>query len=114
MGLFIPSEQSERVSIPEAPDLTALLKDYKGREAIAQGEAFDPEPLAIEGRTLRGNLTPGIKYALLPKKTRGATVNLRLVLRYGNLKSLQKQPKQTLIRRWCLLQIMKQNQSQNR
>lgn len=31
VGLFIPTEEAERITIPESPDLVALLKDYKGR-----------------------------------------------------------------------------------
>ncbi|MCG8648612.1 MAG: insulinase family protein, partial [Pirellulales bacterium] len=83
VGLFIPSEEAERVQIPEAPDLVALLKGYKGRKAIQQGERFDPSPLVIEERTERGELMPGFKYALLPKKTRGETVSLVITLRFG-------------------------------
>ncbi len=83
VGLFIPSETSERIDIPEAPDMKTVLKDYKGREAIAAGEQFDPAPDAIESRTERGNLVGGIQYALLPKKTRGGTVSLMLTLRFG-------------------------------
>ena len=89
VGLFYPSETSERVQVPESPDLTALLKGYKGREAIAAGEAFDPSPLVIEGRTQRGKLVDGIEYALLPKKTRGETVSLMLTLRFGTGESLK-------------------------
>tara|TARA_R110002049_G_scaffold309268_1_gene519613 strand:- start:152566 stop:155406 length:2841 start_codon:yes stop_codon:yes gene_type:complete len=89
VGLFHPSETSERVEIPEAPDLVALLKDYKGREAVAAGEEFDPSPLAIEERTERGKLTGGIEYALLPKKTRGETVSLMLTLRFGTGETLK-------------------------
>lgn len=82
-GLFIPSEESDRVSIPEAPDIAAMLKGYKGREAVAAGEQIDPEPTAIEKRTLRGKLTGGLEYAFLPKKTRGETVSMQLTLRFG-------------------------------
>ncbi len=83
VGLFIPSETSERIDVPESPDLKIALKDYKGRAAMAAGEAFDPDPELIEGRTLRGELVGGIQYALLPKKTRGETVSLMLTLRFG-------------------------------
>ncbi|WP_235935331.1 M16 family metallopeptidase [Candidatus Laterigemmans baculatus] len=88
-GLFIPTEQAERVSIPEAPDLNALLADYKGRESVAEGEAFDPSPQNIEQRTTRGELTEGIKYAFLPKQTRNESVSLMLTLRYGDAESLE-------------------------
>jgi zinc protease len=83
VGLFIPSEEAQRVSIPESPDLASFFEDYKGREVVAQGEQFDPSPLAIEGRTERGQLVGGIHYALLPKKTRGNTVSLMLTIRFG-------------------------------
>ncbi|HVJ68695.1 MAG TPA: pitrilysin family protein, partial [Caulifigura sp.] len=64
------------------------IGDYKGREAIAAGEAFDVSPNNIESRTTRGKLGSGLKTALLPKKTRGETVQLRLTLRYGSVESL--------------------------
>ncbi|MDM4016703.1 M16 family metallopeptidase [Roseiconus lacunae] len=83
VGLFIPSETSERISIPESPNLIARLEGYKGREAIQQGEQFDPSPENIEQRTQRGKLANGIQYALLPKQTRGGSVNLSLTLRFG-------------------------------
>lgn len=83
VGLFIPSEESERAAIPESPNLQTMLDGYKGRKAVAAGEVFEPTPAAIEGRTERGNLIDGIEYALLPKKTRGETVNLMLTLRFG-------------------------------
>ncbi len=89
VGLFIPTEKAERITIPESPDLMALLKDYKGREDVQQGEQFDPSPLAIEERTMRGKLTGGIEYALLPKKTRGGAVNLMLTLRFGTGETLK-------------------------
>ena len=58
-----------RAEIPSAPDLTAMLKDYKGGAAIAAGEQIDPTPAAIEARTKRTSVG-GIKLALLEKKTR--------------------------------------------
>lgn len=88
VGLFIPSEEAQRVEIPEAPDLKTVLKDYKGREAVAAGEHFDPAPDTIEARTLRGELVGGIQFAMLPKKTRGETVSLMLTLRFGTGETL--------------------------
>ncbi|MGB7327979.1 MAG: pitrilysin family protein [Rubripirellula sp.] len=89
VGLFIPSETSERIEIPEAPDMKTVLKDYKGREAVAAGEQFDPTPSVIESRTERGDLIGGIQYALLPKKTRGETVSMMLTLRFGTGETLK-------------------------
>ncbi|WP_231602837.1 M16 family metallopeptidase [Neorhodopirellula pilleata] len=89
VGLFIPSEESDRVTIPDSPDLNALLRDYKGREAVTAGERFDPDPIAIEERVIRGQLVGGIEYALLPKKTRGDSVSLMLTIRFGTPESLK-------------------------
>ncbi|MEY4566673.1 MAG: Protease 3 precursor [Planctomycetota bacterium] len=89
LGQFIPSEKSERATIPERPVLSDVLADYKGRGDLEQGEEFDSSPLAIEERTERGVLVDGIKYAMLAKKTRGNTVNMTLNLRYGDENSLK-------------------------
>ncbi|AMV31975.1 Peptidase M16 inactive domain protein [Pirellula sp. SH-Sr6A] len=88
VGRFMPADRSDRIQIPERPDVNELVKDYKGREAISEGEQFDPSPANIESRLVRGKLASGLPYAFLAKKTRGATVNLTLNLRFGDEKSL--------------------------
>ena len=45
---------------PPSPDVAAMLKDYKGEAAVAQGEAFDPSPANIESRTTRTKLANGL------------------------------------------------------
>ncbi len=89
IGEFIPTEKPERVEIAAAPDINALVKDYKGGAAIAQGEAFDPTPTNIDKRTVRGELQPGIRLALVSKKTRGGVVNATLRLHFGNEENLK-------------------------
>lgn len=89
VGLFVPSEKAEKTPIPETPDLAKIFADYKGREALAAGEAFDVSPENIEKHVTRKDLVEGIKLVLLPKKTRGQTVELRLTLRYGDLNNLK-------------------------
>jgi zinc protease len=88
VGMYVPSDKAERATVPETPDIAEVLKDYKGGETIAAGEAFDPTPENIEKRVKRSKLPSGLKVALLPKKTRGETVALQLSLRYGNEESL--------------------------
>lgn len=92
VGLYIPSEQIQRTTVPPTPDLAEMIGDYQGREVADVGEEFDVAPDKIEARTKR-TAVEGIKVALLPKKTRGATVVLRMTLRYGNEKSLFGQTK---------------------
>lgn len=88
VGMFIPTEKAERASIPETPDVAKLLEGYRGRTAVAAGEAFEPTPENIEKRVIRSELG-GLKTAYLPKKTRGEFVNVRLNLRFGNEESLK-------------------------
>jgi zinc protease len=85
---FIPTVNPERAEIPPAPDVAAMLKDFKGGEAIAPGEAFDPSPANIESRVTRAALPGGMKLVLLPKKTRGGTVVALINLRFGDEKSV--------------------------
>ncbi len=89
VGLFIPSEKSERVEMPTRPDLQELLADYKGRGEVEQGEQLSPDPNVIESRTTRGQLSNGLRTAWLPKKTRGKKVNIVINLRYGTEEEIQ-------------------------
>ncbi|MBS9523660.1 insulinase family protein [Litoribacter alkaliphilus] len=89
VGMFIPTEQPLRAEIPAAPNVAELVKDYKGRELVAAGENFDPSPANIESRTVRTTLSNGMELAMLPKKTRGESVEARMVFRFGDLESLQ-------------------------
>ncbi|MCC6459089.1 MAG: insulinase family protein, partial [Saprospiraceae bacterium] len=89
IGFFIPEKNPDRAEIPDAPNLDELLKDYKGKAAIAQGEDFDPSPANIEKRTTRGKLANGMEYALLSKENRGDGVNATFTLRFGTLESLK-------------------------
>jgi zinc protease len=88
IGQFIPTDHPDRSEIPAPADVSAMVKDYKGQAALAQGEAFDPSPANIDARTVRVTLPNGMKLALLSKKTRGATVRATLTLHYGDEKSL--------------------------
>lgn len=91
VGIFVPTQKPDRAEIPVVADVSSVLKDYKGDPAIAKGEAFDPTPEVIEKRVKRGELPGGMKTALLSKKTRGETVSVQLVLRFGDETSLKGQ-----------------------
>ena len=82
LGQFVPTAKPERAELPPRVDVAAMLQGYTGRAALAQGEAFDPSPANIESRVKRSQVS-GLKVALLPKKTRGETVNVALNLRWG-------------------------------
>jgi zinc protease len=88
IGLFVPGEP-DRAEIPERPDVTAMLQGYTGDEARSEGEAFDPTPANIDARTTRAELANGIKLVMLPKETRGDSVNAVIRLNYGDENSLK-------------------------
>jgi len=91
VGLYIPADEPMRAEIPAPPDVAGLVKDYKGGEALAAGESFDVTPSAIEARVIRAKVAPGIKLVMVPKKTRGATVQAAMRFHMGDEKSLQGQ-----------------------
>ena len=88
LGEFIPTATPDRAEIPATPDPAARFKDYKGGEAIQQGEVFDPTPQNIEARVIRATLPNGLKLVMFPKKTRGGTVVASMNVRFGDEKSL--------------------------
>ncbi len=89
IGYFIPESEPDRAEIPDVDDVQALVADYKGREAIAQGEEFDPSPENIESRVSREENKNAIDLALLPKETRGDAVVARMTFRFGDLEKLK-------------------------
>jgi zinc protease len=89
VGVFVPTSQPERTPVPPTPDIASLVEGYKGRDVSESAESFDVSPLAIEARVLRPEPIEGVKIALLPKKTRGGTVQVHLTLHYGNAENLK-------------------------
>jgi zinc protease len=88
VGLFYPTKTPDHVEIPTAPDVTALVQDYKGDAVKEAGEAFDATPANIEANLKRAALPGGLKMVLLPKKTRGGSVFVAMSLRFGDEKTL--------------------------
>jgi zinc protease len=88
VGVYIPSKESMRLAVPEAPPIELVVKDYKGGSVAAAGEAFDPSPANLDART-KIVKDGGLKAGLLTKKNRGDTVSLVLTLHYGNEDSLK-------------------------
>ena len=87
-GLFIPTKSPDRTKVPMLASLAKSIGNYKGRQDIALGEAFDPSPENIDKHTKIETLPSGLKAALLEKKTRGHEIHMRLTLHYGDVKSL--------------------------
>ena len=89
IGRFYPTKTPvETILIPHTENLAALVGNYKGKEAMGTGEAFDVGYDAIEKRLDRGKLSNGIIYGLIEKSNRGNTVSISFSIRNGNAKSL--------------------------
>ncbi|MBP0597714.1 insulinase family protein [Herbaspirillum sp. LeCh32-8] len=92
VGLYVPEDQPQRADVPAAPTVGSLLAQYQPRPPVAAGEAFEPAPGNIEQRTTL--VAPGqaphtaLKLALLPKKSRGETVSVRMNLEFGDAQTL--------------------------
>jgi len=84
VGEFIPDARPDRAPMQASVDIAAMVKGYKGDAPIAAGEAFDPTPANLDARTQRFTLANGMKVALLPKKTRGGTVQFALRMHHGD------------------------------
>ncbi len=88
-GQFFPEAHPDRATVPATGDVDAMVKGYKGRAALADGEQFDASPTNIDKRTRTGKIDGGAQYALLSKKTRGGTVTAQITLRLGTEAALR-------------------------
>ncbi len=88
VGRFIPTSAPDRTEVPAVPDIAAALQGYQGR-VIAQGEVFDPSPANVAARSEQVALPNGMKAILLPKSTKGGSVDISLQLRLGSAASLK-------------------------
>jgi zinc protease len=89
IGYFLPTDETPaRAEIPAPPDVTALVAGYTGREAVAEGEAFEPTPANIDARTETFSLASGMEVAFLPKRNRGGAVTVTIQLRFGSEQAL--------------------------
>ncbi len=89
VGLFIPTKDPDRTEIPERVDIAKKLEGYKGRKAMAKGEAFDPTPANIDARTEVVKIADGVQVAMLPKTVRGGRVFMSGVLHFGTAETLK-------------------------
>ncbi len=88
VGTFVPDASPDRAPDIAAVDVAAMVDGYKGDEAVAAGETFDPTPANLDARAQRFALPGGMQVALLPKKTRGGAVRFSLRLNQGSEETL--------------------------
>ena len=90
VGSFIPSAAPVRAPAPARVDVAAVMKSFKGGDAVAAGEDFDVSVANIERRTTIATVpgVAGLRTAFLPKATRGGKVTVLIALQLGDEKSL--------------------------
>lgn len=91
LGRFVPTDAPDRAPYATRTDPAQQLKDFKPRATEAAGEAFDSTPAGLDKRSQVLTLPNGMKLALLPKKNKGGTVEMRFDLHLGSLESLRGQ-----------------------
>lgn len=87
LATYVPTDKPQRAPEPVVANIVEQMKGFKPQAAAAVAEAFEATPDNIDRRTQRARVG-GIEVALLPKGTRGNAVQVRLVLRFGDEKSL--------------------------
>ncbi|MEX8503857.1 MAG: M16 family metallopeptidase [Leptothrix ochracea] len=91
LATYLPTDKPKRAPAPKRVDLAAEMSTFVAGPALAKGEAFDPDPALIDKRVQRSSLAGGLKLALLPKSSRGQSVNAQWVLHFGDAESLKGQ-----------------------
>ena len=91
LGRFVPTDAPDRAPHAVRTDPATQLAGFKPRAAVAAGETFDATPAGIDRRSQVLTLPNGMKLALLPKKSKGGTVEMRFDLHFGTLESLRGQ-----------------------
>ncbi len=89
VGNFLPSKKPMRVEIEHTEGIEDLVANYKGKEGLKAGEAFDVSYENIEKALESGMLDKSkIEYGFINKDNRGETVNLTFSIRNGNVDQL--------------------------
>lgn len=89
VGNFVPTKQPMRIEIPHTEGLEDLVTNYKGKEAMDAGEAFDVSYTNIQNRLESGMLgRTSIEYGFIKKANRGETVNVNFTFRNGSVDDL--------------------------
>lgn len=88
LAWYLPTENAVRAPQPERVDVEKLLADHVWRQQTAFVADFPLTPQSIEDRVISGQLAGGLRYALLPRHTKGDRVSIVLRLQWGDLVNL--------------------------
>ena len=94
LGVHIPTDAPLRAPAPASVNVAQQMQGFVPQAAAVAAEQFAATPANIDARTQRGRLAgnaSGVQFALLPKTTRGQSVNAVITLRGGELATFQGQ-----------------------
>lgn len=83
-GLFLPTSDPVRATIPPTPDVSELVRDYQSDVQVEAGQAFVATPENIDQCVLHMRIASRIDVALLPKATRGDLVVAEFRFHFGS------------------------------
>ncbi len=83
VATFLPENSPVRAEITPAPLAAEVLKDWKPTTQVSQGETFEASAKNIDART-ELHTVGALKIALLAKKTRSETVQVRMSFNRGS------------------------------
>ncbi|MET0383559.1 MAG: pitrilysin family protein, partial [Burkholderiaceae bacterium] len=89
LGRFIPTDAPDRSPPARRVDPAAALEGFQPTATFGAGETFDSSPANLDRRTEVSTLPNGMKLALLPKKSKGGTVEMHVDLHFGSLDGLR-------------------------
>ena len=87
VAVFLPEDKPQRAEVPPPLSVHDMLKNFTPHATLEAGERFDPTPENIDART-KVIHAGELKIALLPKKTKGGTVNVAMAFHFGDLQTL--------------------------
>ena len=86
VGVYLPTTDLKRAEMPKDPTVDEILSQYTFSKEGKSAEAFDTDQANIDARTTLLDIG-GVRVALLPKKSLGETVEVRLKFLNGNLET---------------------------
>ena len=88
LAWYLPTGETMRAPEPARVDVAKLLAEHPWRQQEDYAADFALTPQSIEQATVSGTLPTGLQYAVLPRRTRGDRVSVKLRLQWGDLASL--------------------------
>jgi len=90
VGTFIPSKDEVRVKSNEIlnADIASMVKDYKGKAAVADAAPFEATIANLKKNYSEGKISNGLKYGIINKEIKGKKVSVSITLPVANEKDL--------------------------